>query len=402
MIVVVFGVSGSGKSTIGMRLAGAMRCEFLEGDALHPRVNIDKMLSGEALSDEDRRPWLAALHGRIVESWRRGEDLVVACSALKRAYRESLEQGVTIAWVYLKGSPDLIRARLENRRGHFMQADLLASQFEALEEPENDAIVVDVAAPPEEIVTRVLRGLFDRVDLRVADDRQELSAMAAAAIARVMEAAVRDKGTCSLALSGGRTPRALYRLLGSRFREQIPWQHVHVFWGDERYVPADDPHSNAGMARETLLDHVPCPDANVHPMPTHFASPDMAARDYEHTLRAHFGGGGPRFDINLVGVGADGHTASIFAGSPALTERERWVMSVEANATPAARLTLTLPALTQSAIIHVLVAGADKAHAVRAALSASADPEQCPAAGLRLSQGRVIWWLDRDAAGAIY
>jgi 6-phosphogluconolactonase len=247
-------------------------------------------------------------------------------------------------------------------------------------------------------VTDVLRRLFDRVDLRVAGSLSELSIMTAAAMAGVMEATVRERGGCSLALSGGSTPRELYRLLGSRFREQIPWRQVHVFWGDERYVPAGHPHSNARMARETLLDHVPCPDANIHPMPTHFESPDMAARDYEQTLRTHFGDAGPRFDINLVGVGADGHTASIFSGSPALTERERWVMSVEAKATPPTRLTLTLPALTQSANIYVLVAGSDKASAVRAALSAGADPDTCPAAGLRPTHGRVIWWLDRDAA----
>jgi 6-phosphogluconolactonase len=398
MIVIVIGVSGSGKSTIGTRLADAMHGEFLEGDTLHPQSNVEKMQGGVPLTDEDRRPWLEALHARIVESWHRGEDLVVACSALKREYREMLARGVSVAWVYLKGSPDLIRARMEQRRGHFMKADMLASQFEALEEPEGDAIVVDVAPPPDVIVADVLKRLFERVDLRVADSLSELSIMTAAAMARVMKAVVRNTGVCSLALSGGSTPRELYRLLGSRFRDQIPWRQVHVFWGDERYVPAGHPHSNSRMARETLLDHVPCPDANIHPMPTHLTPPDRAARDYEQTLRAYFGDSGPRFDINLVGVGADGHTASIFAGSPALTERERWVMSVEANATPPTRLTLTLPALTRSANIYVLVAGSEKATAVRDALSEGADPETCPAAGLRPAHGRVIWWLDRDAA----
>ena len=398
MIVVVIGVSGSGKSTIGTMLARAIRCQFLEGDALHSEENIDKMRDGTPLTDADRAPWLAAVHARMVDFLRCGEDLIVACSALKLEYRELLSRGVPIAWVYLKGSRDLIRSRLENRRGHFMKSDMLDSQFDALEEPAKDAIVVDAASPPDVIVPQVLRRLFSRIDVRVADNLQELSAIAAAAIVRVLDAAVRETGSGALALSGGDTPQELYRLLGSRFREQVPWQQVHVFWGDERYVPADHPDSNYRMARETLLDHVPCPVGNIHPIPTHFPSPEVAAQDYERTLREHFGAGGLRFDVNLVGIGTDGHTASIFPGSPALTERTRWVMSVEANVKPASRLTLTLPALTQSVNTYVFVAGANKASALAHTLSPESDPDTHPAAGLRRSKGRVIWWVDRDAA----
>ena len=360
-----------------------MNCPFLEGDLLHSENNVDKMRGGVPLTDEDRAPWLAAIHARIVDSWRRGEDLVVACSALKRGDRESLAEGVTIAWVYLKASPDLIRARLENRRSHFMKADLLASQFDALEEPAEDAIVVDASSSPDAIVEQVLPGLFNRLDLRVADNLQELSAMTAAAMVRVIDAAVRDKGECSLALSGGDTPRELYRLLATRFRDQILWEQVHVFWGDERYVPHDHPDSNYRMARETLLDHVPCSTAKVHPMPTHFRSPEIAAQEYERTLREHFQGSGPRFDVSLLGVGADGHTASIFPGSAALEERSRWVMNVEADAAPPSRLTLTMPALTQSAHIYVLVAGSNKANALKRVLSQASNPDSSPAAGLR-------------------
>ncbi len=162
MIVVVIGVSGSGKSTIGTKLARAMQCEFLEGDELHSQANIDKMRGGTPLTDADRAPWLAAVHARIVECWHRGEDLVVACSALKREYREALARGVTITWVYLKGSPSLIRARMEQRQGHFMPSDLLSSQFATFEEPAADAIVVDIDAPPDVIVAEVVRRLFSR------------------------------------------------------------------------------------------------------------------------------------------------------------------------------------------------------------------------------------------------
>jgi gluconokinase len=162
VVVVVIGVSGSGKSTIGTMLARAMHCQFLEGDALHPQPNIDKMRAGTPLTDEDRGPWLTALHARMLEFWRRGEDLVVSCSALKQAYRQTLEQGVPVEWVYLKGSAELIHSRLEHRRDHFLKADLLASQFEALEEPAGAAMVVDVSLPPEVIVSEVLRQLGKR------------------------------------------------------------------------------------------------------------------------------------------------------------------------------------------------------------------------------------------------
>jgi gluconokinase len=158
MIVVVIGVSGSGKSTIGTRLARAMGCEFLEGDTLHSPANIDKMSRGHPLNDDDRGPWLAAIHARIADASKRGADLVVACSALKHKYRQTLEQGVTVTWVYLKGSEALFRSRLQQRSSHFMKADMLASQFDTLEEPSN-AIVIDAAATPDEIVERILRQL---------------------------------------------------------------------------------------------------------------------------------------------------------------------------------------------------------------------------------------------------
>jgi gluconokinase len=145
MIVVVIGVSGSGKSTIGAGLARAIDCEFLEGDTLHPQANIDKMSRGIPLDDDDRRPWLSDLHARMADAFERGKDLVVACSALKQAYRQALERGLVVTWVYLKGPQALFRSRLQQRTAHFMKADMLESQFHALEEP-SKAIVVDVTA----------------------------------------------------------------------------------------------------------------------------------------------------------------------------------------------------------------------------------------------------------------
>ncbi len=218
-----------------------------------------------------------------------------------------------------------------------------------------------------------------------------------AAVSAINES-VRGTGRCSLVLSGGNTPRTLYGLLASKFRDQIPWAQVHVFWGDERYVSPGDPESNYRMAKETLLDRVPCPAGNVHPMPTHFPSPDAAARDYEKTLRTYFGTNWPHFDLSFLGIGEDGHTASLFPGSPALGEQTRWVVAVETPANPPVRLTLTLPALTRAASIYVLVTGSKKGSTLHHVLAGPPDPNTYPAAGVRLTEGTLIWWVDRAAA----
>jgi 6-phosphogluconolactonase len=235
-------------------------------------------------------------------------------------------------------------------------------------------------------------------DLRVFVDANELSLRAAEAAVRLINDSVRLHGRFSVALAGGSTPRSLYHLLASQFRDQIPWTKVHVFWGDERYVPPGDPQSNYRMAREALLDHVPCPAGNVHPMPTHLSDPDVAARDYENTLRGYFSKEWPHFDLVLLGLGEEGHTASLFPRSAALEEKQRWVIAVEAPAEPPLRLTLTLPVFTHAANVHFLVGGSNKARALHQVLTGSPDPKNYPAAGVRPVQGTVIWWVDRQAA----
>lgn len=234
-------------------------------------------------------------------------------------------------------------------------------------------------------------------DVRVHADVEALSQRAAAAAVEVIDRAIRTAGRCSIALSGGSTPRTLYRLLASEFSDSVPWRSVHLFWGDERYVPPDHVDSNYRMAKETLLDHVPCPAANVHPMPTQWPSPDAAARDYERTLRDYFASDWPRFDLALLGMGEDGHTASLFPGSPALRERTGWVAAVEAPAAPPRRLTLTLPVLIRSVTTYVLVAGSSKAPVLRQVLGGTVEANTYPAAGLLSSEGTLIWWLDQDA-----
>lgn len=158
LIVCVMGVAGSGKSTVGSLLASELHCDFLDADTLHSPANIQKMAHGIPLTDADRAPWLAAIHARIVHSVHRRENLVVACSALKLKYRDTIGNGIPVVWVYLKGSEDVIRERLLHRKHHFMKAEMLASQFADLEQPAN-AVVIDIAVKPLAAVRQILKSI---------------------------------------------------------------------------------------------------------------------------------------------------------------------------------------------------------------------------------------------------
>ncbi len=401
MIIVVMGVSGSGKTTIGELLASALRCEYIEGDLLHPESNIEKMSRGIPLTDEDRAPWLAAIHATLLEAFRDGRTIVMGCSALKAAYRQIIGEGVPVRLVYLTGPPELIRSRLEHRTGHFATADLLGSQLATLEAPQ-DAIVADIARTPKEIVQGILGELRRDPVVHVFEDMELMSGEVAKAVVGVMEETVSRKGSCSVALSGGSTPRRLYELLATVHRDRVPWAALCLFWCDERYVPPDDPRSNFRLVRETLLDHPAGESVSVHPMPTDSADPDAAALAYEDTLRRHLPelpGDWPELDLALLGLGADGHIASLFPGSDAVDEVSRQVLAVTAPAEPPRRLTLTLPVLQRANRVYILVAGHEKAPAVSRALAGSAAPRMEPTAGLGFARGEVVWWLDRGAAG---
>lgn len=158
-VVVIEGVAGSGKSTVGQLLAAHLDYPFLEGDLLHPAANIDKMTHGIPLTDSDRAPWLAAIHACIVNSFRLHEGLVVACSALKQRYRKTLADGVAVVWVYLKGSEELLRARLQRRQHHFFKVQMLTSQLAELEEP-TDAIVIDINVAPDVAVREIINAML--------------------------------------------------------------------------------------------------------------------------------------------------------------------------------------------------------------------------------------------------
>jgi 6-phosphogluconolactonase len=220
-------------------------------------------------------------------------------------------------------------------------------------------------------------------------------AVAEEAARRLLETMAETPGKrFSLALSGGGTPQKLYLLLSeSPWRERVDWSALHIFLADERFVPWDHPDSNWRMIRETLLDRAPIPSANAHPMPVS-GTPEECARIYEEELRTFFGDAQPRFDLILLGMGPDGHTASLFPGH--VHPEEPWVVAVhESPKPPPVRLSLNLPLINQANRVWFIVTGQDKGEALAQALNAEDTP--LPAGKARLSGGRLTWLLDEQA-----
>jgi len=235
-----------------------------------------------------------------------------------------------------------------------------------------------------------------KLQTKVFPNIEALSGGALEEMLRIVRQAVQRDGRSSISLSGGHTPEKMFALwTQGQYRNATPWESVHLFWGDDRYVPYTDPLSNYGMAKRLLLDHVPIPAANVHPMPTEGPDPDEAARAYAAELRSFFGTDPPAFDVQLLGLGGEGHTASLFPGSPALEEREAWCLAVTVPATPPQRLTI----LNQAQTTYFLVAGESKRQILRAiAAEPDGTASRYPAARVRPA-GPVHWYLDRAAAG---
>jgi 6-phosphogluconolactonase len=207
------------------------------------------------------------------------------------------------------------------------------------------------------------------------------------------------QGAFRVALSGGRTPELLFRLLAEARFQRLPWDKTEVFWVDERRVPYDRPESNYRLARELLLDKVPLARGRIHPMPTGSGEPAEDAAAYEALLRKTFPGRAwPGLDLCLLGLGEDGHTASLFPGGPELAERRRWVAATRSPKGVAGRLTLTLPALWASGLRLFLACGREKSAAVRAVLG-PAQPPMLPAQMAWRSEGRKVLLLDKQAAG---
>lgn len=225
----------------------------------------------------------------------------------------------------------------------------------------------------------------------VVEDASRLAEAAAEWIAAAAAADIRLRGGCALALAGGATPRPVYeRLARDPLAARIDWRRVEVFFGDERAVSPADPASNFRMAAAALLDHVPIPAGRIHRLEADRADLDAAARDYERLLPA-------RLDLLLLGMGPDGHTASLFPGSTALEERTRRVVRATAATPPRTRLTITPLVISAARRVAVLVAGADKAATVARVLEGPPQPRDLPA---QLALGG-IWFLDRDAAARL-
>lgn len=234
--------------------------------------------------------------------------------------------------------------------------------------------------------------------IRVFPDLAAASRAAAELFAAEACRAVAAHGRFTVLLAGGETPRSAYEILAEPpLREQVPWEAVHVFWGDERCVPDDDPRSNARMARIALLDHVPVPAEQIHPIRCD-RSPREGAAAYEELLRAFFAGGPPRFDLVFLGLGGNGHTASLFPGTPVLDERKRWSGEVYVAEDRLHRVTLTAPVINRAALVAFLVTGEGKAAVLKEVLEGSADPHRLPARLISPGDGELLWLVDRAAA----
>ena len=237
------------------------------------------------------------------------------------------------------------------------------------------------------------------MEIEVFDDAEELAHAAAVRFLTLAQSSVARQGRFSVALAGGNTPRRVYELLATdEFNQQINWPNVHIFFGDERPVPHDQPASNYRMASETLLSKVPIPVTNIHPM-NGVGDLRANARDYESELRSFFGNASwPRFDLVLLGMGEDGHTASLFPDSQALNEVHAWAVANWIESLGEFRVTLTAPAINAAANVTFLVAGEKKAERLHEVLRGPSQPAHLPAQLISPKDGSLTWMVDAAAA----
>jgi 6-phosphogluconolactonase len=237
--------------------------------------------------------------------------------------------------------------------------------------------------------------------ITVFKDTAELSRTAAELFVQTAREAVAQNGRFTVALTGGSSPVQLYRMLAaSPYREQVPWEQTFIFWGDERWVPLTDERSNAKMAQDTFLHLVPVPPAQVYPMWGE-GEPEEFAHQYEQLLQQHFHQQTPQFDLILLGMGDDGHTASLFPGTEVLSERSRWVLAYYLKPQSMYRVTLTAPLINQAKKIVFLTFGANKANALYEVLEGNRNPEQYPSQLIQPQKGEVHWLVDEAAASRL-
>ncbi len=246
--------------------------------------------------------------------------------------------------------------------------------------------------------------LLDRDEVQVLVDADEIARVAADEFVRHALEAVRMKGLFTVALSGGSTPKKLYSLLASEassFRARLSWDKIHFFWGDERHVPPDHSDSNYRMVYEAMLSKVPVPLENVHRIKAENPDAGQAAADYERVLREFFRSETvqlPRFDLILLGMGPDGHTASLFPGTNAILENEHYVAANWVQKFNTYRITLTSLVLNNAACVVFLVAGEEKAETLRVVLHGPYQPERLPAQIIHPINGKLLWLIDQAAA----
>lgn len=242
-------------------------------------------------------------------------------------------------------------------------------------------------------------------EIQMVANLDELSCRATEEFIYRTKEAIQAKGFFTGVLSGGSTPRVLYTLLAcNQYRDQISWSKVHVFWGDERCVPPTHPESNFRMASESLLSKVPIPKENIHRMPAEQEDHDYAAREYEHLLKMffHLGAGEyPRFDLVLLGMGDDGHTASLFPGTAALGETKRLVVANYIEKLRTYRLTLTAPVINHASNVMFLISGETKASILKEVVEGIYDPDRLPSQRIRPLEGRLLFLVDRRAASKL-
>jgi len=241
-------------------------------------------------------------------------------------------------------------------------------------------------------------------EVRVLTAPQDLFAAAAEEVVHSATEAVAQRGRFTIALSGGSTPKSLYNLLATNARTTLPWDRMYFFWSDERHVPPTDPDSNYRMANEAMLSKVPVPTGNIYRFPAENPDASAAAEAYEATIQKFFQvqpGELPRFDLILLGLGPDGHTASLFPGTAGLQEKKRLVIANWVEKLKTYRLSFTYPMINAAQRIAFLVSGGDKATVVRSVLEENVPGEQYPAKLVQPTDGQLIWFLDRAAASGL-
>lgn len=241
-------------------------------------------------------------------------------------------------------------------------------------------------------------------EIRIVADSASLFKAAAEEFVSQATKAVEGQNRFTVALSGGSTPRGLFSLLATTYRDRFPWDQMFFFWGDERHVPPDNAESNYRMVNESMLSKVPVPSKNVFRVPAEDPDANHAAETYEQTVRQFFGlpaGAFPRFDLILLGMGPDGHTASLFPDSSAVQEKERLVVATWVEKFKTDRITFTAPLINRAKVVMFLIAGADKAAALREVLEGNQPPKLYPSKLIHPTDGRSIWLVDKAAAAEL-